>query len=157
MPATMRFHRDSRFAPILKTVGKGFRSDAPGTAVHGNIAPRPGDIVVPKTRVCAFSTTNLDRQLKERGIVTLMLAGISTSGVVLSTSRDAADHDQQLIVVADARATRSAEHEFLVGKVFSAQAKVLRLADRERLLSGVDADTRKAGDAMLPTLEHFGY
>jgi Isochorismatase family len=41
--------------------------------------------VVRKTRVGAFCTTDLDRQLKERGVVTLLLAGIATSGVVLST------------------------------------------------------------------------
>jgi nicotinamidase-related amidase len=126
----------SLFAPILKAVGKGFHSDSPATAVHGDIAPHPGDIVVRKTRVGAFSTTDLDRQLKERGIVTLLLAGITTSGVVLSTVRDAADRDYQLFVVADASADRDPDvHEFLVEKVFPMQAHVVRVADLDRLLS----------------------
>jgi nicotinamidase-related amidase len=104
--------------------------------VHGDIAPHPGDIVVRKTRVGAFSTTDLDRQLKERGIVTLLLAGITTSGVVLSTVRDAADRDYQLFVVADASADRDPDvHEFLVEKVFPMQAHVVRVADLDRLLS----------------------
>ena len=123
----------SRFAPILKTVGKGFHSDAPATAVHADIAPQPGDIVVRKTRVGAFSTTDLDRQLKERGIITLLLAGISTSGVVLSTVRDAADRDYRIFVVDDACADREpAVHEFLIDKIFPAQAQVVHLADLER-------------------------
>jgi nicotinamidase-related amidase len=120
----------------LKAVGKGFHSDSPATAVHGDIAPQAGDIVVRKTRVGAFSTTDLDRQLKERGIVTLLLAGISTSGVVLSTVRDAADRDYQVFVIADASADREPDvHAFLTTKVFPSQATVVRVADLDRLLS----------------------
>jgi nicotinamidase-related amidase len=126
----------SQFAPFLKAMGKGFHSDTPGTAVHGDIAPQPGDIVVRKTRVGAFSTTDLDRQLKERGIGTLLLAGIATSGVVLSTVRDAADRDYQVFVVADAGADRDPDvHEFLIGKIFPSQANIVNVADLERMLS----------------------
>jgi Isochorismatase family len=46
-----------------------------------------------KTRVGAMSTTDLDRQLRDRGIDTLVLAGISTSGVVLSTVVEATGRD----------------------------------------------------------------
>jgi nicotinamidase-related amidase len=126
----------SQFAPFLKTMGKGFHNDAPATAVHDDIAALPGDIVVRKTRVGAFSTTDLDRQLKERGIVTLLLAGIATSGVVLSTVRDAADRDYQVFVVADAGADRDPDvHEFLIGKVFPSQAHIVRVADLDQMLS----------------------
>jgi nicotinamidase-related amidase len=126
----------SLFAPLLKTVGKEFHSDAPATAVHGDIAPQPGDIVVRKTRVGAFSTTDLDQQLKERGIVTLLLAGITTSGVVLSTVRDAADRDYQVFVVADASADRELDvHDFLIEKVLPMQAKVVKVAALDGLLS----------------------
>ncbi|HEY3831536.1 MAG TPA: isochorismatase family cysteine hydrolase [Acidimicrobiia bacterium] len=60
-------------------------ADAPHTQVHERLAPRAGDIVVRKTRVGAFSTTDLDAQLRKAGVDTILLAGISTSGVVLST------------------------------------------------------------------------
>jgi nicotinamidase-related amidase len=126
----------SRFAPILKAMGKAFHSDSPSTAVHGDLAPQPGDIAVRKTRVGAFSTTDLDRQLKDRGIVTLLLAGISTSGVVLSTVRDAADRDYQVFVVADACADRDPDvHDFLVGKLFPSQADIVRVGDLDQMLS----------------------
>jgi nicotinamidase-related amidase len=125
----------SRFAPILKAFGTTFHSNSPGTAVHEDIAPQPGDIVVRKTRVGAFSTTDLDRQLKERGIVTLLLAGITTSGVVLSTVREGADRDYQLFVLADASADREPEvHEFLIEKVFPGQAHIIHVADLDQLL-----------------------
>ena len=49
--------------------------EAPEAQIHGRLEPAPGDIVVRKTRVGAFSTTDLDQQLKDRGITTLVLAG----------------------------------------------------------------------------------
>jgi nicotinamidase-related amidase len=126
----------SQFAPFLKAVGSAYHTDSPASAVHGDIAPQPGDVVVRKTRVGAFSTTDLDLRLKERGVVTLLLAGITTSGVVLSTVRDAADRDYQVFVVADASADFEPDvHEFLISKVFPAQAQVVRVADLDRLFS----------------------
>jgi nicotinamidase-related amidase len=81
-----------------------FHSEAPETQIHEALAPRPGDIVVRKVRVGAFSTTDLHQQLQAKGIDTLILAGISTSGVVLSTVRDAADRDYRVYVLEDASA-----------------------------------------------------
>ena len=98
--------------------------DSPTTAVHDRLAPEPGDIVVRKTRVGAFSTTDLDEQLRKRGISTVVLAGISTSGVVLSTVRDAADRDYRIIVLADGCADFDAEvHDVLLGKVLPASGR----------------------------------
>jgi nicotinamidase-related amidase len=103
--------------------------------VHEAVAPEPGDIVVRKTRVGAFSTTDLDHQLRSRGIDTLILAGISTSGVVLSTVRDGADRDYRMYVLEDATADFDAEvHELLVRKVFPRQADVISIADLSNLL-----------------------
>jgi nicotinamidase-related amidase len=125
----------SRFAPIVKTLGKEFHNDSPGTAVHGDIAPQSGDIVVRKTRVGAVSTTDLHRQLKERGVVTLLLAGIATSGVVLSTLCDAVDRDYQVLVVSDACADEPDVHEFLIAKLFPKMATVVRIAELDGLFS----------------------
>lgn len=111
--------------------------DSPTTAVHDRLAPEPGDIVVRKTRVGAFSTTDLDEQLRKRGISTVVLAGISTSGVVLSTVRDAADRDYRIIVLADGCADFDAEvHDVLLGKVFPRQADVVNTAELDDLLTG---------------------
>ncbi|MEU7857895.1 cysteine hydrolase [Nonomuraea sp. NPDC049141] len=73
----------------------------PATAFHDQLAPEPGDITVRKTRYGALSTTDLDRRLRDRGITTLVIAGITTSGVVLSTVIDAADRDYQLYILSD--------------------------------------------------------
>lgn len=106
--------------------GNAMAANDPATAIADAIAPREGDIVVRKQRVGAFSTTDLDQQFRDRGIDTLLLGGIATSGVVLSTVRDAADRDYRLIVLEDLCADQDPEvHRVLVEKVFPRQADVL--------------------------------
>jgi nicotinamidase-related amidase len=110
--------------------------DDPATAVAGAIAPRAGDIVVRKKRVGAFSTTDLDAQLRERDIDTLVLGGISTSGVVLSTVRDAADRDYRVVLLEDLCVDSDEEvHRVLFGKVFPRQADVIASDHLAELLS----------------------
>lgn len=112
-----------------------FLDDSPTTQIDERVAPRDGDIIVRKTRVGAFSTTDLAQQLSDRGIDTLILAGISTSGVVLSTVRDASDRDYRLFVLADATADRDPSVQAcLMEKVFPRQAEVIAVAELEELL-----------------------
>jgi nicotinamidase-related amidase len=114
-----------------------FHADSPTTAIHDKVAPQDGDIIVRKTRVGAFSTTDLERQLRDRSIDTLVLAGISTSGVVLSTVRDASDRDYRLFVLSDATADPDPEvHAVLMEKVFPRQAEVVTVADLDDLITG---------------------
>jgi nicotinamidase-related amidase len=113
-----------------------FHADAPATQVHDEVAPQDGDIVVRKTRVGPFLTTDLDAQLRSRGVDTLLLAGISTSGVVLSTVRDGHDRDYRLIVISDLCADPEPDiHEFLVGRIFPRQAEVIDRAELQASLS----------------------
>lgn len=125
----------SAMAAAVTAGGARLHADSPATAVHEAVAPRPDDIVVRKTRVGAFSTTDLDRQLRDRGITTLVLAGVATSGVVLSTLRDAADRDYRLFVLADACAdVDPSVHAVLTEKVFPRQATVVNVADLEHIV-----------------------
>lgn len=110
-------------------------NDAPETVVDNAVAPEPGDLIVRKTRVGAFSTTDLDEQLRNLGVDTLVLAGVSTSGVVLSTVRDAADRDYRIYVLEDGCADRDPEvHDLLMGKVFPRQTWVVNSSDLPALL-----------------------
>ncbi|HEX5435912.1 MAG TPA: isochorismatase family cysteine hydrolase [Gemmatimonadaceae bacterium] len=94
--------------------------------VHPAVAPESGDITVVKHRVGAFLGTDLDMILRAHDIDTLVLCGIATSGVVLSTLRHAADADYRCIVVRDCCADRDAEvHACLLDKVFPRQATVV--------------------------------
>jgi nicotinamidase-related amidase len=112
-----------------------FHTDAPGTQIPSQVAPRDGDIVVRKVRVGPFGTTDLDEQLRAKGIDTLILAGISTSGVVLSAVRDGHDRDYRLVVLSDLSADPDQEvHDFLVQRIFPRQAEVISSADLPGLL-----------------------
>jgi nicotinamidase-related amidase len=127
----------SRMAPLAAAAGERLDANSPQTAVHERVAPHDGDIVVRKTRVGAFSTTDLAEQLAARGVDTIVLAGISTSGVVLSTVRDAHDRDYRVLVLSDASADpKAAVHEFLTTEIFPRQAEVITVEEFERLLSG---------------------
>jgi nicotinamidase-related amidase len=104
-------------------------ADDPDTQIDARLAPVDGDLEVRKVRVGPFSTTDLDRQLRDRGVDTIVLAGISTSGVVLSTVRYAADVDYRVLVVEDLCADFDPEvHRVLTEKVFPRQADVITLA-----------------------------
>jgi nicotinamidase-related amidase len=110
--------------------------ESPETAIDERVDPRSDDIVVRKTRVGAFSTTDLHEQLRRRGIDTVILAGISTSGVVLSTVRDAADRDYRVLVLEDASGDPDPEvHALLTTKVFPRQGHVIATAQLAGLLS----------------------
>ncbi|MEV4379174.1 cysteine hydrolase [Streptosporangium sp. NPDC049644] len=105
------------------------------TAVHERLAPQDGDIIVRKIRHGGLSTTDLDRRLREHGITTLIIAGISTSGAALSAVLDAADRDNRLHVLADGVAAPDPEaHEVLLHQVLPAQAHILETAELPTLL-----------------------
>ena len=102
-----------------------FAAGDPSAEIHPAVAPGDGDLIVTKRRVSAFAGSDLDVLLRGLGAGTLVLAGIATSGVVLSTLRQAADLDYRLTVLSDACADRDAEvHRVLTEKIFPRQALV---------------------------------
>src|SRR5271157_221422 len=113
----------------LKQSGR-FVEGTPGAEIDSRVASQPGDIVVTKRRVGAFSTTDMETILRSKNINNLVLFGISTSGVVLSTVRWAADMDYSLTVVSDVCADRDTEvNRVLMEKVFPWQATVITSDD----------------------------
>ncbi|MEK6311563.1 MAG: cysteine hydrolase [Curtobacterium sp.] len=96
------------------------------TDVHGAFRLTDDDLVVVKRRVSAFTGSDLEVLLRGLGATDLVLAGIATSGVVLSTLRQAADLDFGLTVLADACTDGDPEvHRVLTEKVFPRQADVV--------------------------------
>ncbi len=107
-----------------------FGNGDPATEIHPAVGPAPGDLIVTKRRVSAFTGSDLDVLLRSLGVGTLVLTGIATSGVVLSTLRQAADLDYRLVVLADGCLDADPEvHQVLTGKVFPRQADVLTVAE----------------------------
>jgi nicotinamidase-related amidase len=98
--------------------------------IHPLIQPLAEEILVTKRRVSAFTGSDLEVVLRAAGIQHLVLTGIATSGVVLSTLREAADKDYRITVLADCCADADEEvHRVLTTKVFPRQADVFALED----------------------------
>jgi nicotinamidase-related amidase len=98
--------------------------------VHEDLKPQTDEVVVTKRRVSAFTGSDLEVILRAYGIQHLVLSGVATSGVVLSTLREAADKDYRLTVLADCCADGDEEvHRVLTTKVFPRQADVLTVEE----------------------------
>jgi nicotinamidase-related amidase len=127
--------RNKNLSVILKERAAMFTGD--GAQVHPAVIPQGSDITVTKHRVSAFAGTDLAMILRAHDIETLVLMGVSTSGVVLSTVRHAADADYRLVVVRDCCADMDTEvHTCLMDKVFVRQTTVVTAADVLQTLGG---------------------
>jgi nicotinamidase-related amidase len=103
-----------------------------GSKVHASIAPQEdeGDLIVYKRRVSAFVGSDLEIILRSLGVGDLAVAGLSTSGVVLSTVRQAADLDFDVTVLEDLCAefdsvAGEGTHRVLMENVLPGQALVM--------------------------------
>lgn len=118
--------RNQAFASIAEYGGMTTSDEA--TQIHESVKPQTGEPIVTKHRVSAFAGSNLEMILRAQEIETLVLSGIATSGVVLSTLREAADKDFSLKVLKDACLDADPEvHRVLTEKVFPQQAEVLSI------------------------------
>lgn len=93
---------------VVRVERPGPAEQPPGSALLAGVA-EPGDIEIVKRTVGAFHGTGLDDRLRERGVRTLVLAGIATNLGVESTGRAAADHGYELVFVEDAMSALTAE------------------------------------------------
>jgi nicotinamidase-related amidase len=105
--------------------------------IHPALGPEGDDIVITKHRISAFTGTDLDMILRAKEIDTLVMFGIATSGVVLSTLLDAVDADYRVIVIADCCADQDAEvHSTLLEKFFPRRGIVVTAAELLESLPG---------------------
>lgn len=84
----------------LKEAGR-LQESASDTAICEEIKPQPSEVIVTKKRISAFTGSDLEVILRSMGIDTLVLAGVSSLGVVESTARLAFDLDYRLFVLGD--------------------------------------------------------
>ncbi|MEI9896902.1 MAG: hydrolase [Chthoniobacter sp.] len=91
---------------------------------------QPGDILITKRQWGAFYGTELDLQLRRRGIRTIVLAGISTNIGVESTARQAWEHGYAIVLAEDATSSTSAEmHAFSITQILPLIARVTTAAE----------------------------
>jgi nicotinamidase-related amidase len=94
------------------------------------IAGLSADVVITKRQWSAFHGTELDLQLRRRGISSIVLAGIATNFGVESTARDAWQHGYELVVAEDACTSMGAGmHEFSMERVLPRLGRIRKTAE----------------------------
>jgi nicotinamidase-related amidase len=92
-----------------------------------NLTP---DLIITKRQWSAFFGTELDLQLRRRGLTHVIIGGLMTNFGVESTARDAWQLDYAVLIAEDASSSFSAEmHQFALEKTLPRIAKVRRTAE----------------------------
>jgi ureidoacrylate peracid hydrolase len=129
--------------PQIVEVGGMIRDTWDG-AIVDELAPQPGDRVIDKTRYSAFYDTTLEEQLRELGIDTVIVCGVTTNVCVESTVRDAFFRDFRIVVPSDATAAVSPDlHEGSLNDFRYAFGPVVTTAELEEAI-------RAAAGAVTP-------
>jgi nicotinamidase-related amidase len=126
------------FAPDLTDAFLEMRRDniritiagTPGSRIIPELAPGPDDLHVIKKRYSAFFGTQLDEIIRQRGVDTLVLAGINTHACVRMAAIDAYQRDLAVIIAREAVGSGDREHaavslRYMDGKI----AEVVPVAD----------------------------
>ena len=101
-----------------------------GSEIHQDLAPRPGDVVISKTRVSSFYASPLEAILSAQDITHLVLTGIATDGVVEGTARDGVDRGYYVVIPDDCCATFSeAGHRAVLSGVLGMLTTVSKADD----------------------------
>ena len=106
--------------PFMQRVRKAGLTVAYGTRAPNKdkwlkeVAPMPGDIRVINTAQDRFYGTDLDRQLKAKGIKTLIMVGWKISGSITYTSVGAMAHDYTVVIPVDTTSAGS-DYETTIG------------------------------------------
>jgi nicotinamidase-related amidase len=124
-----------RLTPLADTAGWSGPAGPDFSQIVPELGPLDGDLVVTKRQWGAFYGTELDLELRRRGIRTLVLGGISTNFGVESTARDAYERGYQLVFAEDAMAGMTAEaHRFAVTTIFP---RIGRVRSTEEVLAAL--------------------
>lgn len=111
---------------LFANISTSFTHGSEDIEIDKSCGVREDDLIIDKKRVSAFSGSGLALVLRSQKIDTLTLCGIATSGVVLSTLRQAADLDFKLNVISDCCLDADPlVHSVLLEKVFPRQSEVL--------------------------------
>lgn len=114
---------------LLKTEGWCYEGSE-GAEVHRAVTPRPGELVVTKSRPSAFFETGLDDYLAARDVDSIVLAGGSTSNCIRATAVDGCSYGYRVLVVEEAVFDRfEASHDIALFDLQRQHADVVRLEE----------------------------
>lgn len=120
------FRRAGGTVVLVRVDRPGVAEQPPGSGFVPEMQPQPGDITVVKQTIGAFYGTGLADQLRDRGVTTVVMAGIATTMGVESTARAASDHGFEVVFAADAMSgMTAAEHDHALTVVLPRFGEVL--------------------------------
>ncbi|MDH3240600.1 MAG: cysteine hydrolase [Alphaproteobacteria bacterium] len=122
-----------RRARRLDSMGEG----RPGHALWPELEVGPADIIVDKTYFSAFmpGSSDLEGQLRDRGVDTVLVTGCVTNTCCESTARDAMMHNFRTVMIADANAARSdAAHNAALQNFYLSFGDVMTTAEAQAYL-----------------------
>jgi nicotinamidase-related amidase len=106
-----------------------------GAAVIDELAPQPGEHVLTKTRMSAFTGTELDLMLRTLGVTTLVVCGIQTPNCIRTTVFDGIAHNYPVVLIGDATGAASGEvHLANVRDMQNIGVRIVKAADVSGLL-----------------------
>ncbi len=97
----------------------------PGNGVIPELAPLPGEVVIPKPGKGAFYNTNLEALLKENGVTHLIITGVTTEVCVQTTMREANDRGYECLLVEDGTDSYFPEFKQSVFEMVRAQGGII--------------------------------
>ena len=101
-----------------------------GAAVIEELAPWPGEYVIPKIRMSAFIGTELDLMLRNIGVEELVVTGIQTPNCIRTTVFDAIAYNYPVVLVEDAVGAQTDEiHKSNVRDMANIGVKILKSQD----------------------------
>jgi len=108
-----------RLSPQADEAGWGGQVPPDFSQLVPDLGPQEGDLVVTKRQWGAFYGTELDLELRRRGVRTIVFGGISTNFGVESSARDAYERGYEQVFAEDAMSAMAAEaHRFAVTTIF---------------------------------------
>ena len=129
-------HGPEAAAPTDSRSGRDFTRTPTDSEIAPELAPIEGDVVVRKNRWSSFYQTNLELQLRVRGIDTIVIAGGSTDVGIASTVFAARDMDLGIVVIRDGcYSARGNNNEFFLERVFPRMARVMTVDDAVKLMT----------------------
>lgn len=101
-----------------------------GAAIHPAVKPLKNELVLNKTCVDPFLTTNLGQALQNHDVNTVILMGLWTNWVVEATARHASDMGYRVFVVTEATASNTFQnHDFAINRILPTICYVVSVKD----------------------------